>query len=61
MRIISQDGTIDIPYDYFSLTIATGKYEDVEVAICKIEVSYGTSIVPFCDIILIHTTCLSYK
>ena len=32
MRIISQDGTIDIPYDYFSLTIATGKYEDVEVA-----------------------------
>ena len=31
MRIISQDGTIDIPYDYFSLTIATGKYDDVEV------------------------------
>lgn len=31
MRIISQNGTIDIPYDYFSLTIATGKYEDVEV------------------------------
>ena len=32
MRIISQDGTIDVPYDYFSLTIATGKYKDVEVA-----------------------------
>ena len=32
MRILSQDGTIDVPYDYFSLTIATGKYEDVEVA-----------------------------
>lgn len=32
MRILSQDGTIDIPYDYFSLTIATGKYEDVEFA-----------------------------
>ena len=32
MRIISQNGTIDIPYDYFSLTIATGKYKDVEVA-----------------------------
>ena len=32
MRVISQDGTIDIPYDYFSLTIANGKYEDVEVA-----------------------------
>ena len=32
MRLISQDGAIDVPYDYFSLTIATGKYEDVEVA-----------------------------
>lgn len=32
MRVISQDGTIDIPYDYFSLIIANGKYEDVEVA-----------------------------
>ena len=32
MRLISQDGTIDVPYDYFSLTIATGKYEDVEYA-----------------------------
>ena len=32
MRIISQGGTIDVPYDCFSLTIATGKYEDVEVA-----------------------------
>lgn len=33
MRLISQNGSIDVPYDYFSLTIATGKYEDVEVAI----------------------------
>lgn len=32
MRLISQNGMIDVPYDYFSLTIATGKYEDVEVA-----------------------------
>ena len=32
MRLISQNGTIDVPYDCFSLTIATGKYEDVEVA-----------------------------
>lgn len=32
MRVISQDGTIDIPYDYFSLSVAAGKYEDVEVA-----------------------------
>ena len=32
MRVISQDGTIDVPYDYFSLSIASRKYEDVEVA-----------------------------
>ena len=32
MRLISQDGAIDVPYDYFSLSITTGKYEDVEVA-----------------------------
>ena len=32
MRILSQDGTIDVPYDYFSLSVASGKYEDVEVA-----------------------------
>ena len=32
MRLISQNGEIDVPYDYFSLTIATGKYEDAEVA-----------------------------
>ena len=32
MRVISQDGYMDIPYDYFSLSIASGKYEDVEVA-----------------------------
>lgn len=32
MRVISQDGTIGMPYDYFSLSISSGKYEDVEVA-----------------------------
>lgn len=32
MRVISQDGTIDIPYDYFSLSMSGGKYKDVEVA-----------------------------
>lgn len=32
MRVISQDGTIDVPYDYFSLSVANGKYKDVEVA-----------------------------
>lgn len=25
MRVISQDGTIDVPYDYFSLSIAGAK------------------------------------
>lgn len=32
MRVISQDGTMDVPYDYFSLSLASGKYKDVEVA-----------------------------
>ena len=32
MRIISQNGTIDVPYDYFSLSVVSGKYKDVEVA-----------------------------
>ena len=32
MRIISQDGTIDVPYDYFSLSMSIGKYKDVEEA-----------------------------
>lgn len=32
MRIISQDGTIDVPYNLFSLSVACGKYKDVEYA-----------------------------
>ena len=32
MRVISQDGTLDVPYDYFSLSVASGKCKDVEVA-----------------------------
>lgn len=32
MRIISQDGTIDIPYDYFSLCMTSARYKDVEYA-----------------------------
>lgn len=32
MRIISQDGTIDVPYNFFSLSVACGKYKDVEYA-----------------------------
>ena len=32
MRIISQDGTIDVPYEISSLSMAVGKYENVEYA-----------------------------
>lgn len=32
MRIISQDGIIDVPYEISSLSMAVGKYEDVEYA-----------------------------
>lgn len=32
MRIISQDGAIDVPYEISSLSMAVGKYEDVEYA-----------------------------
>lgn len=32
MRIISQDGTIDVPYEISSLSRAVGKYENVEHA-----------------------------
>lgn len=32
MRIISQDGTIDAPYNCFTLSVTSGKYNEVEVA-----------------------------
>nr|DAF43168.1 MAG TPA: hypothetical protein [Siphoviridae sp. ctLeh52] len=32
MRVISQDGAIDVPYEISSLSMAVGKYEDVEHA-----------------------------
>lgn len=32
MRVISQDGTIDVPYNFFSLSVASGKCKDVEYA-----------------------------
>ena len=32
MRIISQDGIIDVPYEISSLSMAVGKHEDVEYA-----------------------------
>ena len=30
MRVISQDGTFDVPYEISSLSMASGEYEDVE-------------------------------
>jgi hypothetical protein len=30
MRVISQDGTIDVPYEYISLVISIAKCKDVE-------------------------------
>lgn len=32
MRVISQDGTIDVPYEISSFSLAVGKYENVENA-----------------------------
>ena len=42
MRVISQDGTIDVPYEIGSLIMAVGKYENVEheVIFCY---NYSTS------------------
>lgn len=32
MRVISQDGTMDMPYEISSFSLAGGKYKDVEYA-----------------------------
>lgn len=32
MRVISQDGTIDVPYEISFLIVSAGRYEDVEHA-----------------------------
>ena len=32
MRVVSQDGKIDVPYDCFSLSMGSEKYKDAEVA-----------------------------
>ena len=43
MRVISQDGTMDVPYEISSLSIAVGKYENVEHAVIFCY-NYSTSI-----------------
>lgn len=50
MRVISQDGTIDVPYDYFSLSISSGKYKDAEVACiycCNLSSPNGTKLAEY--------------
>ena len=43
MRIISQDGTMDVPYEISSFSMAVGKYENVEHAVIFCY-NYSTSI-----------------
>ena len=33
MRVISQDGTLDVPYEISSFSMAVGQYENVEQAV----------------------------
>lgn len=50
MRIISQDGTIDVPYNFFSLSVASGKYKDVEYACIychNISAPHGTKLAEY--------------
>ena len=52
MRVISQDGTIDIPYEISSFSMAVGKYENVEhsVIFCyNYSTSIGTKIAEYCS------------
>lgn len=35
MRLISQDGMIDVPYEYGSLSVGVGKAEEIEHAVIK--------------------------
>ena len=43
MRVISQDGTLDVPYEISSFSMAVGKYENVEHAVIFCY-NYSTSI-----------------
>lgn len=42
MRVISQDGTIDVPYEMSSLSMVVGKYEDVVNAAIYCHNSFST-------------------
>ena len=43
MRVISQDGTMEVPYEISSFSMAVGKYENVEHAVIFCY-NYSTSI-----------------
>ena len=52
MRVISQDGTMDVPYEISSFSIAVGKYENVEHAVIfcyNYSTSIGTKIAEYCS------------
>lgn len=40
MRVVSQDGTVDVPYESSSFSLAGGKYKDVEHAAVYCHNSY---------------------
>lgn len=42
MKVISQDGTMDVPYEISSFSMAVGKYENVEHAVIFCH-NYSTS------------------
>lgn len=35
MRLISQDGMLDVPYEYGSLSVGVGKVEEIEHTVIK--------------------------
>ena len=52
MRVISQDGTMDVPYEISSFSMAVGKYENVEHAVIfcyNYSTSMGTKMADYCS------------
>lgn len=50
MRVINQNGTIDVPYNFFSLSVASGKCKDVEYACIychNISAPHGTKLAEY--------------
>ena len=52
MRVISQGGTLDVPYEISSFSMAVGKYENVEHAVIfcyNYSTSMGTKMAEYCS------------